>query len=355
MTSEMIQNPNVIQFPKLGWEFEINPTAFTVFGISIQWYGIIIAFGLLLAVLYCFPRMKKFGIDADRATDAVIGGVIGGVIGARLYFVAMKWDEYRKDTLKDTFLAVINTRNGGLAIYGGIIGALIVGLTICRIKKVKILPMLDISVLGFLIGQGIGRWGNFVNQEAFGINTDSLFGMTGGRIQQVINNQMQIGGSMYENGLEMMWENPVHPCFLYESVWCLLGFAILAFFSKHRKYDGQILLMYMAWYGAERAVVEGLRTDSLMWGNIRVSQMVSVIILIASVILQIIIGLRVKRDPESHVLYVNTDESRLLIEETRRRNMGIDEEALPADDEDDEIGILPDEEENGDDNIKEDI
>ncbi|MCM1133063.1 MAG: prolipoprotein diacylglyceryl transferase [Ruminococcus flavefaciens] len=351
----MIQNPNVIQFPKLGWEFEINPTAFTVFGISIQWYGIIIAFGLLLAVLYCFPRMKKFGIDADRATDAVIGGVIGGVIGARLYFVAMKWDEYRKDTLKDTFLAVINTRNGGLAIYGGIIGALIVGLTICRIKKVKILPMLDISVLGFLIGQGIGRWGNFVNQEAFGINTDSLFGMTGGRIQQVINNQMQIGGSMYENGLEMMWENPVHPCFLYESVWCLLGFAILAFFSKHRKYDGQILLMYMAWYGAERAVVEGLRTDSLMWGNIRVSQMVSVIILIASVILQIIIGLRVKRDPESHVLYVNTDESRLLIEETRRRNMGIDEEALPADDEDDEIGILPDEEENGDDNIKEDI
>lgn len=342
----MIQNPNTIQFPKLGWEFEINPTAFTVFGIDIQWYGIIIAIGLLLAVLYCFPRMKHFGIDSERATDAVIGGVIGGIIGARLYFVSMKWDEYRKDTLKDTFLAIINTRNGGLAIYGGIIGALIVGLIICKIRKVRFLPMLDIAVLGFLIGQGIGRWGNFVNQEAFGINTDFFLGMTGGRIQYVINNEMQIGGSMYENGLEMLWEQPVHPCFLYESVWCLLGFAIFALYSKHRKYDGQILLMYMAWYGAERAVVEGLRTDSLMVGNVRISQLVSVVILVGSIILQIIIGLKVKRDPESHVLYVNTEESRLLIEETRLKLKG---------DKDEEIGILPDESEDDDNNIKEEI
>lgn len=310
----MIQNPNVISFPELGWEFKINPTAFTVFGIEIQWYGIIIAFGLLLAVLYCFPRMKKFGINSDRATDAVIGGVIGGIVGARLYFVFNKWEDYRKDTLKDTFLAVINTRNGGLAIYGGIIGALIVGLIICRIRKVKILPMLDIAVLGFLIGQGIGRWGNFVNQEAFGTNTTSFLGMTGGRIQRVINSEMQIGGSMYENGLNMMWEQPVHPCFLYESVWCLLGFAILALFAKHRKYDGQLFLMYLAWYGAERAVVEGLRTDSLMVGNIRVSQMVSVIIFAVAVILLIIMSFRVRRDPESFVLYVNTEQSRILME-----------------------------------------
>lgn len=353
-SSEIIQNPDIIRFPKLGWEFEINPTAFTIFGIEIQWYGIIIAFGLLLAVLYCFPRMKKFGIDADRATDAVIGGVIGGVVGARLYFVAMKWDDYKKDSLKDTFLAVINTRNGGLAIYGGIIGALIVGLIICKIKKVKILPMLDIAVLGFLIGQGIGRWGNFVNQEAFGINTDSLFGMTGGRIQYIINNEMQMGGSMYENGLEMLWEKPVHPCFLYESVWCLLGFAIFAIFAKHRKYDGQILLMYMAWYGAERAVVEGLRTDSLMIGNIRVSQMVSVIILITSIILQIIIGLRVKRDPEKFPLYVNTEESRLLMQETHLKNNGDNDEYTQImSDDNDEIGILSNKDD--DDNIKEDI
>ena len=240
-------------------------------------------------------------------------------------------------------MAVINTRNGGLGIYGGIIGALIVGLLICKIKKIKMLPMLDVAVMGFLIGQGIGRWGNFVNQEAFGVNTNSFLGMTGGRIQQVINAEMQVGGSMYENGLEMVWSDPVHPCFLYESIWCLLGFALLAFWSKRRRYDGQLLLMYMAWYGLERAVVEGLRTDSLMIGSIRVSQALSIVIFIASVLLQIIIGFRVKRDPESFVLYASTEESRMLIEETRRKSMkgmGIPED----DDDDDEIGILDDEE-----------
>ncbi len=340
--SQMITEYNEIQFPKMGWEFEIDPTAFTIGGIAIQWYGIFIALGLALAVLYCFPRMKRFGIDADRAIDAVLGGVIGGIIGARLYYVIFNWSDYKSDSFKDTFLAIINTRNGGLGIYGGIIGALLIGILICKIKKIRILPMLDIAVLGFLIGQGIGRWGNFVNQEAFGTNTDSFLGMTGGRIQQVINAEMQVGGSMYENGLEMVWSDPVHPCFLYESIWCLLGFVLLAFWSKRRKYDGQLLLMYMAWYGLERAVVEGLRTDSLMIGSIRVSQALSIVIFVASVILQIVIGFKVKRDPESFVLYATTEESRMLIEETRRKSMkGMD---VLGDDDDDEIGILDDEE-----------
>lgn len=338
--SQMITNYNEIQFPNLGWEFEINPTAFTIGGIAIQWYGIFIALGLALAVLYCFPRMKRFGIDADRAIDAVLGGVIGGIIGARLYYVIFNWSDYKSDSFKETFFAILNTRNGGLGIYGGIIGALIVGLIICKIKKIKMLPMLDVAVMGFLIGQGIGRWGNFVNQEAFGTNTNSFLGMTGGRIQQVINAEMQVGGSMYENGLEMVWSDPVHPCFLYESVWCLLGFVLLAFWSKRRRYDGQLLLMYMAWYGLERAVVEGLRTDSLMIGSIRVSQALSIVIFIASVILQIVIGFKVKRDPESFVLYASTEESRMFIEETRRKSMkGMD---VLDDDDDDEIGILDD-------------
>lgn len=355
--SQMITEYNEIQFPKMGWEFEIDPTAFTIGGIAIQWYGIFIAIGLGLAVLYCFPRMKRFGIDADRAIDAVLGGVFGGIIGARLYYVMFNWDSYKSDSVKDTFLAIINTRNGGLGIYGGIIGALLLGVLICKIKKIRILPMLDIAVLGFLIGQGIGRWGNFVNQEAFGVNTDSFLGMTGGRIQQVINAEMQVGGSMYENGLEMVWSDPVHPCFLYESIWCLLGFVLLAFWSKRRKYDGQLLLMYMAWYGLERAVVEGLRTDSLMIGSIRVSQALSIVIFVASVILQIVIGFKVKRDPESLVLYASTEESRMLIEETRRKSMkGMD---AIDDDDDDEIGILDDEDDEdeigdlGDDDIDE--
>ncbi len=356
--TEMISDYTEIRFPKLGWEFHIDPTAFTIGGVRIQWYGIIIALGLALAVLYCFPRMKRFGIDSDRAVDAVLGGVIGGIVGARLYFVLSSWEDYKKDSFKETFLAVINTRNGGLAIYGGIIGALTVGLIICKIRKLKLLPMLDIAGIGLLIGQGVGRWGNFVNQEAFGTNTDFVLGMTGGRIQHVINDSMQIGGSMYENGLEMLWEKPVHPCFFYESVWCLLGFVLLAFWSKRRKYDGQLILMYMAWYGAERFVVEGLRTDSLMVGSIRISQLVSAVIFIASVILQIVIGFKVKRDPESFVLYASTEESRLIIEESRRKSMGMKGVDAYRSDEDDEIGILDDEDNDGEtedpDNIEDD-
>ena len=182
--------------------------------------------------------------------------------------------------------------------------------------------------------------------------------MTGGRIQHVINDSMQIGGSMYENGLEMLWEKPVHPCFFYESVWCLLGFVLLAFWSKRRKYDGQLILMYMAWYGAERFVVEGLRTDSLMVGSIRISQLVSAVIFIASVILQIVIGFKVKRDPESFVLYASTEESRLIIEESRRKSMGMKGVDAYRSDEDDEIGILDDEDNDGEtedpDNIEDD-
>lgn len=351
-TVERINDLNTIVFPKLGLKFDIDPTAFHIGGLSIQWYGIIITLGLVLALVYCMPKMKRFGLDADRTIDAVIGGVLGGIAGARIYYVIWKWEDYKKDTFGETFKAVINTRNGGLAIYGGIIGAVLVGLIICKIRKVKILPMLDVTVIGFLIGQGIGRWGNFVNQEAFGTNTANFLGMSGGRIQNTIITQTQMGGEMYSNGLAtMLWENPVHPCFLYESVWCLLGFVLLAFWSKRRKYDGQLLLMYMAWYGAERFVVEGLRTDSLMVGNIRVSQALSAIIFIVSVILQIIFFFRRKRDPESFVLYSSTEESRLLIEEGRRKRTGMTgaDAMMMSGDDDDDVGILPPEDDEDDD------
>ena len=362
MQVEKITDLTEISFPKLGWTFHIDPTAFTIGNISIQWYGIIITIGMILAFIYCLPRMRRFGIDFDRAIDAVIGGIIGGIVGARVYYVIWKWDEY-KGNWKD----IINTRNGGLAIYGGLIGAVAVGLLICKIRKVRKLPMLDMAVIGFLIGQGVGRWGNFVNQEAFGTNTDFFLGMTGGRIQDSIINSTQIGGDMYSSGVITDAYMTVHPCFLYESLWCLLGFAFLAFMSKRRKYDGQIFLMYLAWYGAERFVVEGLRTDSLYIGNIRVSQALSAIIFIASVIIQIVIGFRYKRDPESFVLYASTEESRLLIEESRRKKLGLtgedikvgtkniepDDEDIFGDDDDDfdedELDDFDDDEEDDDD------
>lgn len=329
---EKIEDLNKISFPKLGWSFNIDPTAFKIGSLEIQWYGILITLGLVLAVLYCFPRMKRFGIDSDRAVDAVIGGVIGGIVGARAYYVIFNWSEYKGD-IKEIF----NTRGGGLAIYGGIIGAMLVGLLICKIRRVKMLPMLDITVLGFLIGQGVGRWGNFVNQEAFGSNTDSLFGMTGGRIQASLNwETTYMSGEMYQNGKEVFADYAVHPCFLYESLWCILGFVLLALWSKRRKYDGQIFLMYLGWYGAERFFVEGLRTDSLMLGNIRVSQMLSAVLFVVSVTLQIVFFFRRRRDPETFVLYANTEESRQLIEESRRKRMGMPAEDIRTGDDDNE-------------------
>ena len=336
---DKITDLNEIQFPKLGWTFRIDPTAFKIGSLEVQWYGLIITLGLILAFIYCFPKMKRFGLDSDRTIDAVLGGIIGGLVGARLYYVIFNWDQY-KDDLKSIF----NTREGGLAIYGGIIGALAVGLLICKIRKVKMLPMLDITCIGFLIGQGVGRWGNFVNQEAFGGKTDSFLGMTGGRIQEYIfENSASLGGSLTAEGSGIMNLElyPVHPCFLYESVWCLLGFVLLAFWSKRRKYDGQLLLMYMAWYGAERFFVEGLRSDSLYIGSIRVSQALSALIFVVSVILQIVMFSRIRRDPERYVLYVNTKESHQLIEEGRRRRMGMSAEdaktSIDGDDDDDDF------------------
>ena len=339
---DKITDLNEIQFPKLGWTFRIDPTAFKIGSLEVQWYGLIITLGLILAFIYCFPKMKRFGLDSDRTIDAVLGGIIGGLVGARLYYVIFNWDQY-KDDLKSIF----NTREGGLAIYGGIIGALAVGLLICKIRKVKMLPMLDITCIGFLIGQGVGRWGNFVNQEAFGGKTDSFLGMTGGRIQEYIfENSASLGGSLTAEGSGIMNLElyPVHPCFLYESVWCLLGFVMLAFWSKRRKYDGQLLLMYMAWYGAERFFVEGLRSDSLYIGSIRVSQALSALIFVVSVILQIVMFSRIRRDPERYVLYVNTKESHQLIEEGRRRRMGMSAEDAKTsiDDDDDDDDFVPD-------------
>lgn len=339
---ERITDLNEISFPKLGIDFHIDPTAFSIGGLTIQWYGIIIVIGLLLAVIYCIPRMKRFGLDSDKAVDAIIGGVIGGIIGARIYYVLLRWDDY-----KDNLIDIFKTRNGGLAIYGGLIGSVAVGLLICHIKKVRKLPMLDLSVLGFLIGQSVGRWGNFVNQEAFGTNTDSILGMTGGRIQNsIINSAAYMDGDLYQKGIEISEKYAVHPCFLYESLWCLLGFIILAFWSKRRRYDGQLLLMYLTWYGIERFFVEGLRTDSLMLGNIRFSQALSAILVITSIILQIVMFFRVRRDPDRYKLYANTGEARLLLEESRRKHVGISaSDSAVLDDTDDEIGILPDEDE----------
>lgn len=303
-----------IVFPNLGIDLHVNPTAFTIFGINVQWYGILIVFGILLALVFAYRNMHQVGIEPDRATDAIIGGVLGALVGARVYYVLLNWDDYRGD-----LRSIINTREGGLAILGGLIGAVIVGGIVCKVRKVKFLPMMDLCGVGFLIGQGIGRWGNFTNQEAFGCNTNGLFAMSGGRIQLWIDANYNSMRS-YNSDMTMDSAYPVHPCFLYESAWCLLGAVVLwIVLRKWRKFDGQIILMYMVWYGLGRFFIEGLRTDSLMIGTLRVSQGLSAVMFVTAVVLLIIGFSRVKRMGKDYVLYVNTKESKELLAEAEAR------------------------------------
>ena len=258
----------VVQFPSLGITLEVNPVAFTIGDFSVQWYGVIIAAGFLLAFLYAMVSCRKFNVNKDKLIDAVIGGLIGGIVGARLYYVLFyPGDKYINDPLSAFYIW-----EGGLGIYGGIIGGVLCGALIAKIRKLKVPVVLDLAALGFLIGQGIGRWGNFVNQEAFGSATDLPWGMISEKTQAVVS-------------------GPVHPCFLYESLWCLLGFVLLHIFSrKFRRYDGQTFLLYMIWYGIGRFFIEGLRTDSLItpFFDIRVSQLVAAATVLAGIILLIV-------------------------------------------------------------------
>ena len=290
-----------IVFPRIGIDLHVNRTAFSIGSVDIQWYGVIISVGMILALVFGFSQMKKYGLNPDRVIDCVIGGIVGGIVGARAYYVVMAWEDYA-----DSPASIFNIRQGGLAIYGGIIGSLLVGLTIAKFKKVKILPLLDIVGMSFLIGQGVGRWGNFTNQEAFGGNTTLPWGMSGGLVQSLI-------ATMIDQGKSIDMYQTVHPCFLYESIWCILGFIVLFLISKHRKFDGQMFLLYLVWYGLGRSVIEGLRMDSLMLGNIRVSQALSVVLVLVSVILLIVYGSKVKRMGSDYTLYRDTPDSKLLL------------------------------------------
>lgn len=295
---------NQITFPKLGLEFNVGSDAFTVFGLTIKWYGIIIALGLLLALIYCFRRMEHFGLDGDKVIDAVFAGIIGGIVGARLYYIAFNLDQYRD--IKE----ILSIRSGGLAIFGGLIGAILCGGITAKVKKIKLPPLLDIASMGFLIGQGIGRWGNFFNHEAFGTNTDMPWGMSSGKIQQYL--LVNMDTILEETGITVDPYRPVHPCFLYESLWCLLGFLLLHLYYKKRKYDGEMFLLYVCWYGLERMIVEGLRTDSLFIGPFRVSQMLAGLLFVSSLTILIVNHFRFKKNgvPE---LYVNTEESKAIL------------------------------------------
>ena len=270
-------NYSSISFPFLG--IEVNPPRVLELGpLTIHYYGAIIAAGLLLGMLYCLRRGKDFGLQENDILDGFLYITPLAIVCARIYYCAFSWDEYAADPI-----SVLYIWNGGIAIYGGVIGAVLGMAVFARIKKVKLTAVLDLVLMAFLIGQFIGRWGNFMNREAFGAATDSYFRM-----------------GLY-NTVTNAWEY-YHPTFLYESVWNMVGFGLLHFLSRKRQYDGQIALGYAAWYGLGRCFIEGLRVDSLWWGPFRVSQVLAGITCIAAVALLAYQSFR-PHDPEN--LFVN--------------------------------------------------
>ncbi len=284
----------LVSFPGLGLEFFISHVAFKIGGFEVYWYGIIIGLGLLLAMVYAFPKMKKLGVDDDKFIDVVLVSIIAGVIGARLYYVIFS-NPSQYQTLADVF----DFRDGGLGFYGAVIFGFAAAYIMCRIKKVKILPSLDVASIGFLIGQGLGRWGNFFNQECFGTNTDLPWGMTSKTVQSyLISNLSKIEA----HGMIVDPYLPVHPTFLYESLWLLLGFVVLAIYLKNRKFDGEITLMYLAWNGIGRAVIEGLRTDSLYIGSVRVSQLLAIVGAVLSIAAIVFIRVKQKKSGDENYL-----------------------------------------------------
>ncbi len=265
----------LVKFAGIAQEFEVSSVLDLGFT-QVRWYGAIIAFGFLLAVLFGGRTAYVWEINLDKMIDVLLFGTVGAIIGARGYYVAFKWDYYSAHLSE-----IPKIWEGGLAIYGGIIGGLLAAFVVCKIEKINIYNLLDMVGISLLIGQGIGRWGNYANQEAFGGFTYSNFGMMSDKVVDYIQRHPE------SFGLEGVSDIPtyiadndlyVHPTFFYESVWCILGFFVLyIIMKKFRKFSGQLFLTYGVWYGFERMIVEGMRTDSLFIGNtgIRVSQALS--------------------------------------------------------------------------------
>ncbi len=266
----------VISFPALG--ITLNPpSSFHLFGLNIHLYGMVIAFGFLLAVLYCAHRAPDFGLKDDNIYDVIIWALPLGIIGARAYYIIFNYSEFAGHPER-----FIQIWNGGLAIYGGIIAGVLTAAIVCKVKKISIPAFLDVGCFGLLIGQLCGRWGNFFNREAFGSETTAFLRM----------GLTTASGTIY-----------VHPTFLYESLWNFAGLLMLHFWSKKgkQKFDGQVFLLYVLWYGIGRGMIEGLRTDSLYVGStdIRVSQLLAIVSAIAAAVLIVLLS----RKP--HTLYRN--------------------------------------------------
>ena len=274
---------HTISFPGLGLTFTLNRVAFTLLGRPVYWYGIIIASGLLLAVFLCGKWGKRFGITEAQITDMMICAVPVALVAIRAYYVIFNLGLYRRADGSLDWGAILRYSDGGLAIYGAILSSLVVLLIFCRVRKISFLSFADLGVHGLFIGQLIGRWGNFMNVEAFGSATALPWRMCG----PTIADYMARNGYVDEAGYQAILSGTlgVHPTFLYESLWNLAGLVMTYFMGKKRRFDGQCFLFYVFWYGLGRAWIEGLRTDSLylyVGSTIRVSQLLAALSALAA-------------------------------------------------------------------------
>lgn len=289
-----MMNAKDIAFPHLGIYIENLPKSFSIFGFEIAFYGLIIGIGVVLGVLMAVYIAKKEKMDPDIIWDFAIYAVIFSVIGARLYYVAFSWDMY-----KDDLLSILNTRQGGLAIYGGVIGAFITLFVYSKVKKLSPYQIGDCGVHGLVLGQIIGRWGNFFNREAFGGFTDNVLAM---RLPIDAVRSSDIAQSHLDGMLTMGDVNfiQVHPTFLYEGMWNLCLLIVMLLFHNKKKYHGQMCLIYLGGYGIGRFFVEGLRTDQLLvpGTQIAVSQMLGLIMFIGAVICNFVVCKRIKAKSE---------------------------------------------------------
>ncbi len=272
-----------VSFPGIGiGKIFIKDYAFVLFGLKIKWYAIIICTGMMLAVWIGLTLSKKFGVKKEDILDNVIIGIVFGIIGGRIFYVIFNFSQFSNNLWE-----IFNLRGGGIAIYGGIIFSCIFAYFYCKIKKMRFLPILDISGICFLLGQAIGRWGNFFNIEAYGEKTNLPWGMTSSKILEE--------------------KSPVHPTFFYESIWCFIGFLLLIFLMKYRKFDGQMFLNYVIWYSFGRFFIEGVRADSLWLVEdvFRVSQVLSFFFFFISIAIEVyFLFFYMTKNKDKNFLYV---------------------------------------------------
>lgn len=281
---------NTVSFEHLGISLQMNRVAFQLGGLKVHWYALIILLGVILGFLYATYFAKKEKLETDTLYDVLLWGLPSAIVGARLYYVLFNFSEY-VNRPGDIF----KVWEGGIAIYGAVIAAALSTYIYAKVKKLPVLQLFDMGAFGLIVGQAVGRWGNFVNQEAFGTNTDSLFAMSGNLIRsQLI--------KMQSAGIAVNPDMGVHPTFLYESVWNLVGAAILGLFHKKKKHHGQVFFLYLVWYGFGRFFIEGLRTDSLYFFSLRISQVVALVTVIVGICVLIYLQKKPIKEPETEPL-----------------------------------------------------